>query len=31
MPMVDGDWSVDRATRNIRYIGFDLLAILTLR
>jgi hypothetical protein len=23
MPMVDGDWSVDRATRNIRYIGFD--------
>lgn len=23
MPMVDGDWSVDRATGNIRYIGFD--------
>ena len=23
MPMIDGDWSVDRATGNIRYIGFD--------
>lgn len=23
MPMVDGDWSVDRATGDIRYIGFD--------
>lgn len=23
MPMVDGDWSIDRATGNIRYIGFD--------
>lgn len=23
MPMVDGDWTVDRATGNIRYIGFD--------
>lgn len=23
MPMVDGDWSVDRATGNIRYIGYD--------
>lgn len=23
MPMVDDDWSVDRATGNIRYIGFD--------
>lgn len=23
MPMIDGDWSVDRATGNIRYIGYD--------
>lgn len=23
MPMVDGDWSIDRATGNIRYIGYD--------
>lgn len=23
MAMVDGDWSIDRATGNIRYIGFD--------
>lgn len=23
MPMVDGDWSVDRTTGNIRYIGYD--------
>lgn len=23
MPMVDGDWTVDRATGNIRYVGFD--------
>jgi hypothetical protein len=23
MPMIDGDWTVDRATGNIRYVGFD--------
>lgn len=23
MPMVDDDWSIDRATGNIRYIGYD--------
>jgi hypothetical protein len=23
MPMIPGDWTVDRATGNIRYVGFD--------
>ena len=23
MPMIDGDWSIDRSNGNIRYIGFD--------
>ena len=30
MAMVDGDWSVDRATGNIRYIGYDHIGESTI-
>ena len=30
MAMIDDDWSIDRATGNIRYIGYDHIGALTI-
>lgn len=30
MPVIDGDWSIDRATKNIRYIGYDHIGESTI-